>query len=153
MPDTLYGYVSLAEAATTLAAFPLWTALSTAQKTEALTQAFERIEGLRFQGTKTVTTQATAWPRTNVYVMGTLVASNVVPDAIQRAQCLEALTVGATLGDSDASTRASLQAQGVTQWEVGDAKEVYGMTKSGLQSPAARECVKRYVTSQVYLRP
>jgi hypothetical protein len=152
MTDTLYGYLSLATAATHLAAYPLWATLSTAQQTEALTQAFTHLEALRFQGTKTTLTQATAWPRTGVYVLGTLLADDMVPEAILRAQALEALACAAILADPAAQKRMAIQAQGVTEWDVSEAKEVYGTRLVGLLSPEAYACLRRLVTRLVCVR-
>jgi hypothetical protein len=54
-----------------------------------LIQAMDYLESLegQWQGYRTSTTQPLAWPRTGVYVYGSLQASDAVPQRIVQAQC------------------------------------------------------------------
>lgn len=49
----------------------------------------------RWQGTRTSETQPLAWPRTGVYVYGTLLADDAIPQSLKDAQCRLALDVDA----------------------------------------------------------
>ncbi len=54
-----------------------------------LVQAMDYLESLegQWQGYRTSTSQPLAWPRTGVYVYGSLQASDAVPQRIIQAQC------------------------------------------------------------------
>jgi len=51
----------------------------------------------RWQGERTSTVQPLAWPRTGVYVYGTLLANDAIPQSLKDAQCRLAM-------DSDAGS-------------------------------------------------
>jgi len=51
----------------------------------------------QWQGERTIPTQPLAWPRTGVYVYGTLLANDAIPQSLKDAQCRLAL-------DADAGT-------------------------------------------------
>lgn len=64
-----------------------------------LIQAMDYIATLedRWQGSRTLSTQPLAWPRTGVYVYGTLIADDAIPQSLKDAQMRLAL-------DADAGT-------------------------------------------------
>lgn len=49
----------------------------------------------RWQGERTIPTQPLAWPRTGVYVYGTALADDAIPQSLKDAQCRLALDVDA----------------------------------------------------------
>ena len=49
----------------------------------------------RWQGERTSPTQPLAWPRTGVYVYGTALADDAIPQSLKEAQCRLALDVDA----------------------------------------------------------
>ena len=49
----------------------------------------------RWQGSRTSATQALAWPRTGVYVYGTALADDAIPQSLKDAQCRLALDADA----------------------------------------------------------
>lgn len=64
-----------------------------------LIQAMDYLATLedRWQGSRTSSTQPLAWPRTGVYVYGTALADDAIPQSLKDAQCRLAL-------DADAGT-------------------------------------------------
>ena len=62
-----------------------------------LTKAMDYIATMedRWQGERTSPTQALAWPRTGVYVYGTALADDAIPQSLKDAQCRLALDVDA----------------------------------------------------------
>lgn len=62
-----------------------------------LVQAMDYLESLesQWQGYRTSDTQPLAWPRTGVYVYGTALADDAIPQSLKDAQCRLALDVDA----------------------------------------------------------
>ena len=62
-----------------------------------LTKAMDYLATLedRWQGERTNPTQPLAWPRTGVYVYGTALADDAIPQSLKDAQCRLALDVDA----------------------------------------------------------
>lgn len=62
-----------------------------------LTKAMDYLATLedRWQGERTSPTQPLAWPRTGVYVYGTALADDAIPQSLKDAQCRLALDVDA----------------------------------------------------------
>lgn len=60
-----------------------------------LTKAMDYLATLedRWQGSRTSATQPLAWPRTGVYVYGTALADDAIPQSLKDAQCRLALDV------------------------------------------------------------
>lgn len=60
-----------------------------------LVQAMDYLESLegQWQGYRTSDTQPLAWPRTGVYVYGTALADDAIPQSLRDAQCRLALDV------------------------------------------------------------
>lgn len=65
-----------------------------------LTQAMDYLATLedRWQGIRTLSTQPLAWPRCGVYVYGTMLADDAIPQSLLDAQCRLAI-------DADAGTQ------------------------------------------------
>lgn len=63
-----------------------WANLTSAAQDRALITATRMLDRAIWQGTKTVSTQTLAWPRTDVTCRGTAVASDAVPDDIKTGQ-------------------------------------------------------------------
>ena len=98
-----------------------WGAYQEDEKEAYLKTAAWHINVLRFAGRKHSIFQDMAFPRGS---------RRGVPDAVKRAQALEALS----LTDTQANTRRSLQRQGVTSISLGKASESY--TGAGLSDAA-----------------
>ena len=62
-----------------------------------LTKALDYLATLedRWQGSRTSVSQPLAWPRAGVYVYGTLLADDAIPQSLKDAQCRLALDVDA----------------------------------------------------------
>lgn len=62
-----------------------------------LTKALDYLATLedRWQGSRTSASQPLAWPRTGVYVYGTALADDAIPQSLKDAQCRLALDVDA----------------------------------------------------------
>jgi len=62
-----------------------------------LTKAMDYLATLedRWQGSRTSASQPLAWPRTGVYVYGTALADDAIPQSLKDAQCRLALDVDA----------------------------------------------------------
>ena len=62
-----------------------------------LTKAMDYLATLedRWQGSRTSVSQPLAWPRAGVYVYGTLLADDAIPQSLKDAQCRLALDVDA----------------------------------------------------------
>jgi hypothetical protein len=104
-------------------------ALSAEDQAVYLRQAALALEGIRYAGRKTDAAQPLAFPRDGM---------TAVPDAVKRAQALEA--VARCYTGAEAAKRAALQAQGVTSFSVGSLSESYGAAKAAplLSSEALR---------------
>lgn len=80
----------------------------------------------RWQGERTSPTQPLAWPRTGVYVYGTALADDAIPQSLKDAQCLLALDADAgiaLLPTVGAGSKGSMIEQTVdvitTKWAEG----------------------------------
>jgi len=75
----------------------------------------------RWQGERTSTAQPLAWPRTGVYVYGTALADDAIPQSLKDAQCRLALDVDsgvALLPTVSAGSKGSVIAEKVDTIEV-----------------------------------
>lgn len=75
----------------------------------------------RWQGERTSPTQPLAWPRTGVYVYGTALADDAIPQSLKDAQCRFALDVDAgveLLPTVSAGSKGSVIAEKVDTIEV-----------------------------------
>ena len=93
-----------------------------------LTKAMDYLATLedRWQGVRTSPTQPLAWPRTGVYVYGTALADDAIPQSLKDAQCRLALDVDAgtaLLPTVGAGSKGSMIEQTVdvitTKWAEG----------------------------------
>lgn len=87
-------YASEAELATYAAARGITV---TGSQSVILTLAMDYLATLedRWQGERTSATQTLAWPRTGVYVYGTALADDAIPQSLKDAQCRLALDADA----------------------------------------------------------
>ena len=111
-----------------------WSAIADEDdKIRALIGATDLLERLAYWGTKTESTQALKVPRRY------LSASNglSIPREVEHAVCELALHVSSTSNTSAQARRASLQAQGVTSYRLGEYSESYGATGTGAVSGTA----------------
>lgn len=88
-----------------------------------LTNAMDYLATLedRWQGERTSPTQPLAWPRTGVYVYGTALADDAIPQSLKDAQCRLALDVDsgvALLPTVSAGSKGSVIAEKVDTIEV-----------------------------------
>lgn len=114
-------YISVADADAyfTARGGAAWAALDTAGKEQALRRSTDYLEAAyAWRGERATSTQALSWPRACVVVDGFLIASTIVPLAIQRANA--ELAVRASAGDLAAD-----QAAQVKQETVGPITVVY----------------------------
>jgi len=93
-----------------------------------LTKALDYLATLedRWQGSRTSVSQPLAWPRAGVYVYGTLLADDAIPQSLKDAQCRLALDVDAgvaLLPTVGAGSKGSMIEQTVdvitTKWAEG----------------------------------
>lgn len=75
----------------------------------------------RWQGSRTSATQALAWPRTGVYVYGTALADDAIPQSLKDAQCRLALDADAGV---DLMPNVAVGAKGSVVSEKVDVVEV-----------------------------
>lgn len=115
-------YISAADASAYHAArgSAAWAALASDAVREQLlrkgTEYMESAYGERWQGCRMTGTQALSWPRSGVVVHGYSVASDVVPQAVQRA-CAE-LALRAISGDLSPDLSAQVKQETVGQISV-----------------------------------
>lgn len=64
----------------------LWTSASGDEKQQALNSATALINRFCYKGSKTVADQIHEFPRTGIYVNGTMISDSIIPDDILRAQ-------------------------------------------------------------------
>ena len=88
-----------------------------------LTKAMDYLATLedRWQGERTSPTQPLAWPRTGVYVYGTALADDAIPQSLKDAQCRLALDADAgiaLLPTVSAGSKGSVIAEKVDTIEV-----------------------------------
>ena len=117
-----------------------WAALEEIQREALLLSACEEIEALPLIGRKLYINQTLAFPRwpSDDYVpdfrtVGVLVGT--VPQKVINAQCELALWLSDTAKTADSATRASLQAQGVKSFSIGDLSESYSAGASAVPAP------------------
>jgi hypothetical protein len=125
-----YGYVSLAQATDYFAArlgADAWTEASEASRIAALLTATKAIDRQRYTGAKTVAAQALAFPRTGLTDHERLaVATDVVPQDVQDAQCEEALARLVLLSyEAQLSAAQATALTGVKREKLGDAEREY----------------------------
>lgn len=147
---SVIGYVTLEEATAYIeshyiASDPLrvgWYALLDGDRSALLRKSFDTIEMLPFTGRKTSCDQTEAFPRNG---------SNIVPDAVKRAQIENALSLSDSSTLEDASFYQRLWQYGVNEYRIGNLSERIssGMWGSGL--PAASGVVSAKAIS--YLKP
>lgn len=76
-----------------------WTGYTDDQKARNMMTAFAVLERLRWKGSKTVSGQAGALPRTGLTnIDGEALSSTAIPQAVKDAQCELALSIGANSG-------------------------------------------------------
>ena len=88
-----------------------------------LTKALDYLATLedRWQGSRTSASQPLAWPRTGVYVYGTALADDAIPQSLKDAQCRLALDVDSgveLLPTVSAGSKGSVIAEKVDTIEV-----------------------------------
>jgi hypothetical protein len=89
-------YVTLAEAVSYFegrAGAEAWDDATTAERNQALVSATTRLEQEQYQGDRTSSTQALAWPRSNLTYDGQSVDGATVPSFVKRATYEEALAI------------------------------------------------------------
>ena len=88
-----------------------------------LTKAMDYLATLedRWQGSRTSASQPLAWPRTGVYVYGTALADDAIPQSLKDAQCRLALDVDAGV---DLMPNVAVGAKGSVVSEKVDVVEV-----------------------------
>ena len=136
-----------------------WTDAAEIDKARALIQATHNLERLAYIGRQYVSTQTLKWPRSDLYATRAAVivggsyeydiSGGSVPQAVKDAQCEEAISL---LGQSG-STRADLQAQGVTSYTIGGLSETFSGTGSRrFVSPEAAALLAGYIAGAVPIR-
>lgn len=109
-------YITLADADAyfTARGNATWAALADADKEAALRKATDYMVGrygLRWKGERVSELQALDWPRSCAYANGFLIASDTVPEAVQRA-CAE-LAVRASVADLSPDVGAQVKSETV----------------------------------------
>lgn len=124
------GYIDVAQADAFIEALPAadpervaWSALTDSDKLAYLFDALTVMEQQVFSGFKTDPEQTLAFPRNG---------DEDTPEAVQCAQAYEACAL--CRSSADTSHRASLRAQGVTSFSVGNLSENYGGSASAAQT-------------------
>ncbi len=123
-----------------------------------LQEATRHIDQLRLRGDKYDSTQDRAFPRViDGIIVGDSDQNAVVPDDVLRACMEEAIALYAYYASTSAQKRASLQAQGVKSYSIGDLSETYGPSTTtgpmqGFKSSAAYRLLSRYIARSVTVR-
>jgi hypothetical protein len=123
-----------------------------------LQEATRHIDQLRLRGDKYDSTQDRAFPRViDGIIVGDSDQNVVVPDDVLRACMEEAIALYAYYASTSEQKRASLQAQGVKSYSIGDLSETYGPSTTtgpmqGLKSSAAYRLLSRYIAHSVTVR-
>lgn len=142
-------------------------ALAAASQEWYCQEATRRIDQLPLRGTKYdpditagVPDQPRAFPRiidgvTCDWNSSTSLA--IVPTEVKRACMEEAIALYAYYASTSEQKRASLQAQGVKSYSIGDLSETYGPSTTtgpmqGLKSSAAYRLLSRYIAHSVTVR-
>ena len=116
-----------------------WESLSDNDKNVYLTNAFESIEKLNFNGRKAVSGQETAFPRLP-YQYGRL--EEVAPKSVKYAEIELALWLSDTKRTAKTKKRKELIEDGVTSFSLGDLSESYGDTSNAKETISALKCSK-----------
>ena len=123
-----------------------------------LQEATRHIDQLRLRGDKYDSTQDRAFPRViDGIIVGDSDQNVVVPDDVLRACMEEAIALYEYYASTSEQKRASLQAQGVKSYSIGDLSETYGPSTTtgpmqGLKSSAAYRLLSRYIARSVTVR-
>lgn len=131
-----------------------WAAATAADKLAALEEATRNIDGLILRGTKYDSDQALEFPRIiDGVVVGNSDQDAEVPDQVKWACLEEAIAI---IGAGSSGGRQALQAQGVASYQIpGIISETFApaaisaATQSILQSPRARQIMRRYMGAVV----
>lgn len=129
-------YVDLAEAADyfDVEAHPLasqWSALDEAAQEAALRRATWMVDQLRFHGCRASSTQRLQFPR--VYKRW---CADTIPQTLKDAVCEQAIAIARNPERSGLSMRAQLQAEGVTQFTIGELSETFAEHATGSKRAA-----------------
>jgi len=123
-----------------------WESLSDENKTVYLTNSFEAIEKLKFNGRKTVSGQETAFPRLP-YQYGKI--EEATPKSVKYAEIELALWLSDTKRSEKSRKRKELTDDGVISFSIGDLSENYGNkskeTVSALKCSKCRELLSPYL--------
>lgn len=150
-------YLDAASADTLAASRPTntaWATASSAEKLAALEEATRRIDSMILRGTKYDSDQALEFPR----IIDGVTVGNADQDAEVPTQvlwaCLEEAM--AIIGAGSSGGRQALQAQGVASYQIPgiisesfSAAAISAATQSILQSPRARQIMRRYTGADV----
>ena len=150
-------YLDAASADTLAASRPTntaWAAATDAQKLAALEEATRRIDSMILRGQKYDSDQALEFPR----IIDGVTVGNADQDAEVPTQvlwaCLEEAM--AIIGAGSSGGRQALQAQGVASYQIPgiisesfSAAAISAATQSILQSPRARQIMRRYTGADV----
>ena len=133
-------------------------ALAAASQAWYCQEATRHIDQLRLRGDKYDSTQDRAFPRViDGIIVGDSDQNVVVPDDVLRACMEEAIALYAYYASTSEQKRASLQAQGVKSYSIGDLSETYGPSTTtgpmqGLKSSDAYRLLSRYIARSVTVR-
>lgn len=116
-----------------------WETLSDNDKNVYLTNAFESIEKLNFNGRKAVPGQETAFPRLP-YQYGRL--EEVAPKSVKFAEMELALWLSDTKRTAKSKRRKELIEDGVTSFSIGDLSESYSDSSNTKENVSALTCSK-----------
>ena len=113
-------YISLSDAdyffSTKFKSSAPWAALTSDQKAQLLIEATRILETYIYGGTRTTTTQALSWPRSNLVSReGTIVNSQTIPKLLEAAQC----EMAAWLLTEDDRMLSDIDLQQVDQFKAG----------------------------------
>jgi len=123
-----------------------WENLSDENKSIYLTNSFEAIERLKFNGRKAIVGQETAFPRLP-YQYGKV--EEIAPKSVKYAEIELALWLSDTKRSEKSRKRKELIDDGVTSFSIGDLSENYGNTSkekvSALKCSKCRELLSPYL--------
>lgn len=138
-------YLSVASATSLLderLGIAAWTDATADDKARAVIMATREIDSFRYVGYKISQAQALEWPRTEQ-----VEASDTIPVYIQRACAEQALWVLQNSDTGGRSERQALQAQGVTEYSVGNLSEkLSGKFTGSSICPEALRYLRSYIS-------
>lgn len=141
-------YISLAAARAYLDTRGLSLDASQSHAEIQLRKAFDYIESLRFNGKPVSADQATAWPRTDVYINGELLDYTVIPSSVGYAQARYAAAIHDGL---ELQPNSSGQASAIRE-KIGPIEVEYASSSSATPLiRAADALLKPYLASVPYL--